>query len=98
MIIRRIEEEAGVAGHPFVDKHVERRGAEVVRAARRDVVKLEAIERLPVRHRTERSIRMDVGVVEIIEHLRLAVQVEKRERNRTRARTQAEAGVKLRGG
>src|SRR5437660_11795675 len=98
MAVRRIGEEAGVAGHPFVDEDVQWRGEVVVGCARCDGEKLEPRERLAVGERTIGTAGPDSVVIEIIEHLRLAENVRPGERERAGACARSERRVQFGGG
>src|SRR6058998_81311 len=98
MAVRRIGDEAGVAGHPFVDENVQRRGAVVVGCVGCGGEKLKPGKRLAVGERTVRAAGPDGAVVEIIEHMRLAENIGAGERERAGACAQSEGRVQFGGG
>src|SRR5437660_10081269 len=95
MAVRRIGEETGVAGHPFVDENVQRRGGVVVRSAGCDGEKLEPSKRLAVGERSIRAAGPDGAEAEIIAHLRLGENVGADERDRTVAGAESETHVEF---
>src|ERR1019366_4680568 len=90
----RVGEGVRVAGHPFIDGDRERLAA-VIGGARGGVKELLADKTLAVREGTVRMVGAEIGVIEIIEHARLAVGIELAQDQRTRSGRKSEAGMQF---
>ena len=95
VVVRRVQVEAGISRHPFVDVNHQRCRRAVVGASGRDVIQRLPVEELSIRAGTVAAVRIDAFVVQIIHDLRGATD-HARQRDGARASVQTEVRVPFR--